>query len=136
MKLLAICLSVALLGAGTNTALAQRPGGGGGGGCRSGAMNSMGPREGTGNFVSQIELARQYMMRVQQQEFARSYFQQVHETAAKEEQRIADEKEAKRQEKIAAIKERRAAELAKREAAKARNLARRSSTSREVASNK
>jgi hypothetical protein len=136
MKLLAICLSVALLGAGTNTALAQRPGGGGGGGCRSGTMNSMRPREGTGNYVSQIELARQYMMRVQQQEFARSYFQQVHETAAKEEQRLADEKDAKRQEKIAAIKERRATELAKREAAKARNLARRSSTSREVASNK
>jgi hypothetical protein len=135
MKLLAICLSVALLGAWSNEALAQRPGGGGGG-CRSGAMNSMGPREGTGNYVSQIELARQYMMRVQQQEFARSYFQQVHETAAKEEQRLADEKDAKRQEKIAAIKERRAAELAKREAAKARNLARRNSTSREVASNK
>lgn len=136
MKLLAICLSVALLGAWTHAAIAQGPGGGGGG-CRSGAMNSMAPRvEGSGNYVSQIELARQYLTRVQQQELARSYYQQVHETAAIEQQRVAEEKDAKRQEKIAAIKGRRAAELAKREANKARNLARRNSTSREVASNR
>lgn len=135
MRLFAIGLSLALLATLTTTAYAQR---GGGEGCRarSGAA-SMGPRvEGSSNYVSQVELARQYMARLQQQELTKSYYQQVQETATKEEQLVADQKEAKRQEKITAIKERRAAELAKREAAKARNLARRNSTSREVASNK
>lgn len=135
MRLFAIGLSLALLATLSSTAYAQR-GGGGGEGCRArNGAASMGPRvEGSSNYVSQVELARQYMARLQQQELTKSYYQQVQETATKEEQRVADQKEARRQEKIAAIKERRAAELAKREAAKARNLARRNSTSREVAS--
>jgi hypothetical protein len=127
MKFRIVALSVALLVLTSVAALAQ------GGGCRSGGGRgpsaSMGGTERAsafrGTLTSPTEVARQYLMQVQQQEMAKAYMQQMQETASHQARIAAQEDEEKRQEKISAIKERRAAELAKREATKARNLARR-----------
>lgn len=127
MKFRVVALSVVVLAVTSASAFAQ------GGGCRSGggrgpSVSTAGTERASafrGTLTSPLEAARQYMMQLQQQELAKAYVQQMQETASHQARIAADEREEKRQEKISAIKERRAAELAKREATKARNLARR-----------
>ena len=127
MKFRVVALSVALLALISASAFAQ------GGGCRSGggrgpSVSMAGTERASafrGTLTSPTEVARQYMLQLQQQEMAKAYMQQMQETASHQSRAAAKEQEEKRQEKISAIKERRAAELARREATKARNLARR-----------
>jgi len=137
MKAFFLVLCFGLLAACGDEAFAQR--GGGGGGCRSGGApratsGSEGARQFTGSIASSTEVARQYLMQMQQVELARQYQMQLQKAATEEAERVAQEADEKRQEKIESIKKRRADELARREATKARNLAKRKSGTSELAS--
>ncbi len=136
MKAFFLVLCIGLLAACGDEAFAQR---GGGGGCRSGGASratsgSEGARQFTGSIASSTEVARQYLMQMQQVELARQYQMQLHKVASEEAERASQEADEKRQEKIEAIKKRRADELARREATKARNLAKRKAGTSELAS--
>lgn len=132
MKTLVCIACVGLFALACDEARAQR-----GGGCRGGGgprAMSEGARTYTGSIATAPELAQQYLMRMQQVELARQYQMQLQKTATEETERVAQEADEKRREKIEAIKKRRADELARREAAKARNLAKRKADASELAS--
>ncbi len=133
MKAFFLVLCLGLLAACGDETFAQ------GGGCRCGgapraSSGGEAARQFTGSITSSPELARQYLMQMQQVELARQYQMQLQKAATEEAERVAQEADEKRQEKIEAIKKRRADELARREAVKARNLARRQAGTTELAS--
>lgn len=136
MKAFSLVLCFGMFLAVCDEAFAQR---GGGGGCRSGggarAMSGgESARTFTGSVISQPEIAQQYLMRMQQMELARQYQMQLQKVATEEADRVTQEADEKRQDKIEAIKKRRADELARREVTKARNLAKRKAGTSELAS--
>lgn len=134
MKSCAFVLSMALvvaLAAGAQ-AQCQRGGGSPGTSTSTGTITAGVPLIGSAETSYQAmrrayaqEMQRAYVLQMQ-----RAYFQQVHE----QQEAIAQDKEDKRQQRIAVWREHRQAELERREAAKARNLARRNSD-RSLASN-
>jgi hypothetical protein len=127
MKSCAFVLSVALAASLAGDARAQ---------CQRGGGTSATPTmsAGTGTvvtsavpLVSSAEAAYQLMQRAYAQEMQRAYMQQMQRSYQQQQEAAAQEREDRRQQRIAVWREHRQAELARREAAKERNLARRNS---------
>jgi hypothetical protein len=130
MRLFALTLSFVLSGWLASSALAQCQRGGGG---STAAPTSLTASTGTSvttaiPLISSAELARRQLQQIYARQMETAYrqatYMQQMRQAYEQQQAVAQEKEDKRQAKLAVWRERREAELARREAAKQRNLAR------------
>ena len=127
MKSFALTLSVVLSGSLASTAVAQCQSGGGT------APATSTPSIGTSfttaiPLINSAEMTRRQVQQMYRRQMQAAYMQAAYmqqmRQAHEQQQAVAHEKEGKRQEKLDVWRERREAELARREAAKERNLAR------------
>jgi hypothetical protein len=134
MRPFALTLTVVLSGSLASVALAQCQRGGGAAPTATTATTSTGTAITTAiPLISSAETTRQqvqqmYMRQMETAYRQAAYMQQMRQ-AHEQQQAVAQAKADKRQERLTAVRERREAELARREAAKERNLARYSSRS-------